>query len=76
MNRRFSDIEKEIMAFSDKERALMAQHILQSLDEGLDEDTEQAWQEEAERRYDDYKKGLIQSVSAEAAFAEARQRLK
>ncbi len=76
MNRRFSDIEKEIMAFSDKERALMAQHILQTLDEGQDEDAEQVWLQEAEHRYDDYKKGLIQSISAEAAFAEARQRLK
>ncbi len=66
MDQRFSDIEKEIMAFSDKERVLMAQHILQTLDKGQDKDAEQAWLQEAERRYDVMQTALLDRITIEA----------
>lgn len=45
------------------------------MDEGRDENVEEMWLIEAERRYEEYKRGKIKAVPSEEAFKEARSRL-
>ena len=43
-------------------RAALAGHLLESLDETVDEDVELAWSEEIERRIDDLDLGKVKTV--------------
>jgi hypothetical protein len=69
-------IEAEAMALPPAQRAQLAQHLLSSLDELDEEENERLWLEEAERRYQGYRKGTISSNDAFEAIAEARSSLK
>jgi hypothetical protein len=50
--------------------------LIADLDGGLDADIENAWLEEAERRYKELKEGEVELIPAEEVFARARARLK
>ncbi|HMF31267.1 MAG TPA: addiction module protein [Candidatus Lokiarchaeia archaeon] len=65
-------IEQEISQLSAQERALLAEYLLQSLDEEEDPDAEQAWIEEAERRYKAYKEGKVRGIPADQVFEDIR----
>ncbi len=58
------------------ERAILAEHLIKSLDDMDDEDVERVWLEEADRRYQAYKSGAIPSRSAEDVFRDARSRIR
>lgn len=75
MGKSLSEIEKEVFMLSDHERATLAHHLIITLDKDEDEDVEEIWLNEAEKRYEEYKKGKIKAVSSEEAFQEARNRL-
>ena len=75
MSKALVEIEKEAFALSDHERATLAYHLIETLDKDEDEDVEEIWLNEAEKRYEEYKNGKIKAVSAEEAFQEARNRL-
>ena len=70
------ELEEEAKHLPTEERALLVRNLLAGLDDGQDEDVEQAWLNEAERRYQTYRKGLQEPRSAEAALKEAKSRLK
>ena len=55
-----------------KERAELAEYLIASLDSLDDAENEQLWLEEAERRYQEYKKGNISARLAETVFRNAR----
>ncbi len=69
------EIEKEALRLSSRERALLAEHLISSLDEQVDPEAERLWVEEAERRYREYKEGKVKAKSAKAVFKEARSKL-
>lgn len=69
-------IEKEALRLSSHERALLAEHLIGSLETDADPDAERSWIEEAERRYQDYKSGKVKTISAEQVFKDARMKLK
>lgn len=75
MNKALAEIEKEASLLTDNERAILAHHLIKTLDKEEDENVEELWLNEAEKRYDDFLKGEIKSVLAMDAFAEARKRL-
>ncbi len=75
MARPLTDVEREAMALSREERAALAKHLLATLDEGEEEDVEEAWVAESERRYREYRAGRMKAIPAEEVFAEARRRL-
>ena len=50
--------------------------LVSDLDEGVDEDVEEAWLEEAQRRHEQLKSGAVQAVSGHLVFQRARERLK
>jgi putative addiction module component (TIGR02574 family) len=66
-----SDIEKQALKLPASERARLAQRLLASLDETDAAENERLWVEEAERRYQEYKKGRIASRPAADVFRDA-----
>ena len=76
MARTRGELEEEAKHLPAKERALLVRNLLVGLEDAQDEDVEQAWLDEAERRYQAYRKGLQVTRSAETALKEAKSRLK
>ena len=75
MARKLNEVERDAMKLSHQERAILAEHLLATLDPGDDVDTEELWLQEAERRYEGYRVGRIASKPAEQVFEDAKQRL-
>ena len=75
MTKTLAEIERDALTLSDHERSKLAQHLLETLDKDEDEEVEEIWLAEAEKRYEEYRKGNIKGVMAEQAFSEARSRL-
>ncbi len=57
------ELLKQALALSDKERAELASSLIDSLDPGVDADTELAWQEEISRRFADIENGRVKTIS-------------
>ena len=76
MSRDPKEIAAEALELPLTARAELASQLLDSLDDLTDEETDQLWAEEAERRYADYKAGKVDSVPAEEVFARLRARSK
>ena len=74
MARDLKDIAAEALELPLTERAELASRLLESLDDLSEEEADQLWAEEAERRYAEYKAGNIQAVPAEEVFARLRNR--
>ena len=74
MSRDFKDIVAEVLDLPVTSRAELASQLLDSLDEVSEEENEQLWAQEAERRYAEYKAGNIESVPADEVFARLRSR--
>jgi putative addiction module component (TIGR02574 family) len=54
---------KDALRLPAEARAALAGHLLESLDETVDEDVELAWSEEIARRIDDLDRGKVKTVS-------------
>jgi hypothetical protein len=76
MARNFEELEKEARALSSKEKATLARILIDELDSSIDEDAEQLWIEEAQRRYQAFIEGKLEALSGEDVMRRARQRLK
>ena len=66
-------IADEALALPSEARALLADRLVESLDPAEDGYIRQLWMREARRRVDEVRRGEVQTVSAEIAFAEVRQ---
>ena len=75
MARNISDLREELRKLSPKQKAELACVLIDSLDEGLDENIEQIWLDEATRRFEAYRRGEIASRPAVEVFAQVRARL-
>ena len=67
--------EAKALALPVSQRALLAQHLLASLDELDEQENERLWLEEAQRRYHAYKTGILSSRDAFEAISDMRDRL-
>ena len=76
MSAQFDDIEKQARSLPLKEKAALARVLIEDLDPSVDEDVERLWIEEAQRRYDAYLKGELQSLPGDDVMKRARERLK
>ena len=74
MSRSLKDIAAEALELPLTARAELASQLLDSLDDLSEEENDQLWAEEAERRYAEYKAGTIEAVPAEEVFARLRSR--
>ncbi len=76
MSNLLEKIENDALSLSGQERAFLADRLLSSLGDDVLTKVDVAWIEEAERRYQEYKAGNRQGVSAKDVFAEADSFLK
>ncbi len=67
-------VEAEVLKLPRPVRARLAEALISSLDE--DSEIEQAWEDEAERRYQRYLNGEEEAIPAEQALAEIRAELR
>ena len=76
MGKDLKDIAAEALDLPITARAELATRLLDSLDDLSEEENDQLWAREAERRYSEYKAGNIKSVPADEVFARLRSRKK
>lgn len=75
MPKSVAELEQEASRLPEKDRAVLAHHLIASIDPGEDVDAEAAWLEEAERRYQAYRQGQLVGKPAEQVFREAKSKL-
>lgn len=75
MARKFSEIQEELSGLPASERAKLALALVESLEPAEEGDIAEAWRVEAERRYEQYRRGEIQAIPGEQVFANVRRRL-
>ena len=76
MSKSVAELEREARHLPIHDRALLAQHLIASIDPGEDIDAEAAWLEEAEHRYQAYRLGKLIAKPADQVFREVRSQLK
>ena len=78
MARSIADIEKELMALPQEDRARVALDLIRSLDKDEEtltrEEWEAAWLEEIQRREADVREGRVELVDGDQVMAELRAR--
>lgn len=72
MARKLKDVAADALELDRRSRAALAKRLLDSLEGLSEEENEQLWAEEAERRYAEFKKGHVRAVSGTEVFARAR----
>ena len=76
MTKDLKEIAAEALELPLTARAELASQLLDSLDDLSEEENDQLWAQEAERRYAEYKAGTIEAVPADEVFARLRARKK
>lgn len=75
MSSELHDIEKAAEGLSPEQRARLVRRLIAGLDLGEDQDAEQVWLDEAERRLSDYRSGKTTARPANEVFSEIEQKL-
>ncbi len=70
----FEEVIGAAMTLSPGARAMLANHLLESLDAPNQPSTDELWAAEAERRVQEIITGQVQTISAETVFRELRAR--
>jgi len=68
-------IESEAKALSWEDRERLVQDLIAGLESRPVSDIDQAWIDEAERRYDEMISGHVEGIPAEQALREVREQL-
>ena len=76
MSPQLMECEAQALKLPPTDRATLAEHLIASLDNLNDQQNEQLWIEEADRRYREYKSGNITARSAEEVLSDARDAIK
>ncbi|NLB54845.1 MAG: addiction module protein [Lentisphaerae bacterium] len=72
MSARLIECEAQALKLSPSDRAILAERLIASLDNLNEQQNEQLWFDEADRRYREYKKGNIKARSAEKVLSDSR----
>ncbi|MFO8018235.1 MAG: addiction module protein [Promethearchaeia archaeon] len=71
------ELEKKALELSPRERALLIRQLLQSLDEGTEEENaDKLWIKEAKNRYAQYTQGKTSDKPADKVLKDAKTNLK
>jgi putative addiction module component (TIGR02574 family) len=70
------ELESKALKLSRRERALLAQWLISSLDQEVDVAAQKLWLQEAERRLDELKPGKVAGIPAEKVMRKARSTLR
>lgn len=76
MKLRIEDMAMELLGLPAAQRALLAKQLIASLDETEMEGVEALWVREAESRYAEIEKGIVECQPVDEALKEAREKLK
>ena len=76
MSPELKECEERIMKLPLEDRAILAEHLIASLDSVDDSVNERLWVVEAERRYHEFKNGRITARPAADVMSDARSRIK
>jgi putative addiction module component (TIGR02574 family) len=76
MSNLLKKIQHDALNLTRQERAFLADRLLSSLGEDTLTDIDEAWIQEAERRYQEYMEGKRPGISARDVFAKADLMLK
>ena len=74
MLQRIERLTHDALTLPDTERAHLAQTLLRSLDPGVEEGVEEAWNEEVARRLERVQQGTAQGRPADEVFRDLRAR--
>jgi putative addiction module component (TIGR02574 family) len=69
-----NSLEAQLLKLDARDRARLAELLLSSLD-GKEADVEAQWVDEAERRLEALRSGVVAGIPADEVFARARARL-
>lgn len=70
----FDDIIKDALSLPPGARAMLADHLLESLDWEKQKEIDEAWAVEAERRMQEIRDGTVQTIDGEEVMQELRAR--
>ena len=77
MTSNINEIGKKALELSARDRALLIRQLLESLEEGDEEENaEELWIDEAKRRYNRYKQGRTSERPANQVLEDAKANLK
>lgn len=76
MARTVQEIEADIRALAAADRDRLFRDLVAELDSPPDKCVEEAWIEEAQRRYDELRSGAVRAIPADEVIRKARARLK
>ncbi|ACU89218.1 addiction module protein [Desulfomicrobium baculatum] len=68
-------LTEQLLSLPCEDRIRIVEKLLESLNAPADEEIEQAWAVEAERRIDELNSGTVRTIPGEEVFADIRQRL-
>jgi putative addiction module component (TIGR02574 family) len=69
-----NELKLTLAKLPEQDRAELAHFLLQTLDDGADDDAEAAWETELARRAEEIRSGRAISEPAEAVFAALREK--
>jgi putative addiction module component (TIGR02574 family) len=72
----FEEILSAALLRSPNERAMLADHLLASLDAPNQKEIDAAWAEEAERRMREIDEGVVKTIDGELVMERLRSKLK
>src|SRR5258705_13980810 len=75
MSALFDELEKQARLLTPQEKATLAHILIEELDPSVDSEVEQIWIAEAQRRYQAYLKGELESLPGDEVMSRARSRL-
>lgn len=76
MSTELKDCEAQALRLRPEERAVLAERLIASLDALGEAENERLWLAEADRRYQEYRKGAITARVAEDVLREARSAIR
>ncbi|MEO1021509.1 MAG: addiction module protein [Bacteroidota bacterium] len=76
MTSNYKEIQHSALELDDAHRAQLAKTLIDSLDQEVDDDIEQAWIEEVIKRKDEIESGKINPISGQEVHKAARALLK
>ena len=75
MQTTLSVIEEKALQLSKKERGLLAEKLLRSIDDNSLTEIDELWIKEAEKRYNDYLAGKTKGIQGDKIFSDIKQEL-
>jgi putative addiction module component (TIGR02574 family) len=71
-----AEIIKGAMSLDVRDRAILAEKLLASLEELSEEEADRLWAEEAQRRLEEYRAGRAKAIQADTVHAKAEKLLR